>query len=88
MISSELLAILRCPEDRTALAIADVAVLDLVNRAIAAKTLRNKGGDAVEQPFVAGLIRADKTVLYPIVDDIPVLLIDAGIVLSDLPGAN
>ena len=48
-------------------------------RGIAAGGAKNKGGKKVEEPLVAGLVREDKKVVYPIRDGIPVLLIDEGI---------
>ena len=84
MISKELLSILVCPEDRSPLTLADRELLAAVNRAIAARRLRTKGGEAVAEPLEAGLVRQDRALLYPIVDRIPILLIDAGIPLGQL----
>jgi uncharacterized protein YbaR (Trm112 family) len=85
VISKELLDILRCPEDRTPLTLADAELVARCNQAIAERRLKNKAGLAVERDFDGGLIRADAKILYPIIDDIPVLLIDEGIALSQLP---
>jgi uncharacterized protein YbaR (Trm112 family) len=82
MISKDLLAILVCPESRTPLDIADDDVLALVNHAIAAGKVTNKGGAAVTEKISAGLIRRDRAVLYPIIDRIPILLADEGIALG------
>jgi uncharacterized protein YbaR (Trm112 family) len=73
-----------CPEDRTPLELADRDLLAAVNRAIASRQLRNKGGEAVAEPLDAGLVRKDRTLLYPIIDRIPILLLDAGIPLAQL----
>ena len=50
-----------------------------LNEAIAAGELRNQGGQPVDNPLDGGLIREDSTLLYPIVDGIPVLLVDEAI---------
>ncbi|MCE9605123.1 MAG: hypothetical protein K8U03_09515 [Planctomycetia bacterium] len=82
MISPEFLKMLRCPEDRSALHPADAATIALLGAAITAGTLRNRGGEVVTRSFDEGLIRADGKLLYPIVDQIPILLIDEGIPLN------
>ena len=78
MIDKDLLEILACPETHQGLSMASKDVLKRVNDAIGGG-LKNKGGQAVEQPLDAGLVREDGKVVYPIRDEIPVLLIDEGI---------
>lgn len=73
---------LRCPEDRTPLAEVDAATLRRINDAMAAGTLRNRGGELVSRKLEGGLIRADGTYVYPIFDGIPILLIDEGLALA------
>jgi uncharacterized protein YbaR (Trm112 family) len=87
MLSKELLDLLVCPAERTPLAVAGDALLARVNEAIAAGTLVNQAGQRVEQRLDAGLVRQDGLLLYPVVDDIPVLLVDEGIPLDRLPPA-
>ena len=86
-ISDDLLSILVCPTDRTSLRRADDALLARLNRAIAARQLRNKAGDTLDKPLDGGLVRADGTVLYPVVDQIPIMLADEAIPL-DQPAAK
>jgi uncharacterized protein YbaR (Trm112 family) len=82
MISADYLSMLRCPEDRTSLALADAALVDRLNQAIAAGRLQNRGGDAVASKLDAALVRADGKVAYPVFEEIPVLLVDEGIWLE------
>lgn len=82
MIDKDLLAILVCPEDHSLLTEADVPTVARLNAAVAAGTLVNHGGRKVEKTLQGGLVRADGKRLYPIIDDIPVLLIDESIALG------
>ena len=84
MIEKELLAILVCPTDHTPLTIADEQMIARVNRAIAAGRVKNRAGRLVEQAIDGGLLRADNTLFYPILDGIPVLLPDEAISLAEI----
>ncbi len=86
MISAEFIAMLRCPENRTPLALADAALVERLNGAIRVGRLRNRGGQSIDEPLDGGLIRQDSAIIYPIVRDIPVLLADEGIPLDQLRG--
>lgn len=87
MIPPEFLQMLRCPEDRSPLAEVDSAMLDRINAAMTAGTLRNRGGELVSRKLEGGLVRADGTYVYPIFDGIPILLIDEGVALSQTGAA-
>ena len=82
MIHPDLLAILACPESRQPLAHADEATLKGLNDRIAAGGVVNVGGDEVSAPLEAGLVREDGQLVYPVRDDIPVLLREEGIALD------
>lgn len=84
MIDKQLLELLVCPRDRLPLVEADAALVDRVNRAIAAGRARNVLGRAVETPIDGGLLREDGLLLYPIIDGIPVLLADEAIEIQRL----
>ena len=84
MLDRKLLAVLVCPVDRTPLSPVDDAILARVNRAVAAGRVTNRVGRLVDQPIGGGLLRADKTLLYPIIDGIPVLLADEAITLAQI----
>ena len=82
MIRSELLKILVCPENQSALTVASNELIVRVNRAIALGQLKNRADQTLARPLSGGLLRADRVVLYPIVDDIPMMLVDEGIPLD------
>ena len=84
MQQTELLALLRCPDDHSNLAPADEDVVSRVNAAIREGRLRNRVDKQVERPIDGGLLRADGAYLYPIVDEIPVLLRDDAIPMHQL----
>ena len=84
MIDKELLDILICPEDRTPLSLADEVLMEIVNRAIESGTLTDRSSQPVESRLAAGLVRLDGKVLYPVLDGIPVLLVEKGILLDQL----
>jgi uncharacterized protein YbaR (Trm112 family) len=82
MIDKKLLRVLVCPTDRTPLSIADDRLVALVNRAIASGRVTNRAGRLADRAIDGGLLRADKTLMYPILDDIPLLLADEAIPLA------
>lgn len=84
MISKDLIDILVCPESHQPLRLADDNLIRRINGAVDAAELRNSGGSKVEQPLDGGLVREDNKLVYPIVDEIPVLLTDESIPLDQL----
>lgn len=84
MIDQKLLDILVCPENKTPVHPADDELVDKINTGIQAGKLKNRGGENIEDPIDAGLVREDNAYLYIIRDDIPVMLIDEAIPLDQL----
>lgn len=83
-IDGKLLEILCCPVSRTPLTRLSQARLDKLNAAITAKQLRYVGGDTVETNLTEALITEDSKVIYPVEDDIPMLLEERGIGTTQL----
>ena len=84
MVDAQLLEILACPETKQPVRLAADEMVQRVNAAIRAGTLKNRDGEAVAEPIEAGLVREDGQYLYPIRDDIPVMLIGEGIEIGTI----
>jgi len=83
-INTDLLAILCCPETKQPVTMADQSLVDKLNAAVARGSLKNKGEKRVSEPLDGGLVRADLTILYPIRENIPIMLIEEAIPLEQV----
>lgn len=81
-MKDELLALLRCPETRQPLSVADTALITRLNAQVAAGVVRNTAGQGIVAQIEAGLVRADGRALYPVRNGVPVLLVDEAIQLA------
>ena len=84
MLDAELLALLVCPETHQDVTLATPGEIALLNEAIREGQVRTAGGNPVDQPVEAALIRADRAVAYPIRDGIPVMLVAEGLVIAQV----
>ena len=53
--------------------------IENINNEIKKGTLKNRGEEIVKEPIDAGLLREDRKYIYPIREDIPIMLIDEAI---------
>ncbi len=84
MPTDEFVRLMRCPEDRSPLALADAALVARLNESILAGRLKNRGGLTVCDRLDGALVREDQAIAYPIVQDLPILLVDEGIPLRQV----
>ncbi len=85
MVDPELLEILVCPETHQPVRPAGAELLDRLNQAIRSGDVTNRGGNEVADPIEEGLVREDDKILYPVREDIPIMLIDEAIEVDKLP---
>lgn len=78
------LEVVACPDTKRPLRLADAALLSRLNAAADKGKLKSKNQQLVEPKLQAALVRDDDVVCYPVWDDIPRLLVDAGIPLEQL----
>ena len=79
MVDKELLDILCCPETKQDLTLIEGAGIAKINQRIKEGALKNRAGETIQEPIDAGLLREDRNYLYPIREDIPIMLIDEAI---------
>lgn len=79
MISKELRDILCCPETKQDIEYIEGEIIKKINKEIEKKALKNRAGQVIKEPIDAGFLRKDREYLYPVRDDIPIMLIDESI---------
>jgi uncharacterized protein YbaR (Trm112 family) len=85
MISEELLNIIVCPETKQDLILADADLIDSINTLIENGELLNRTRQKVTEKIEGGLIqKEDRQYLYPIRNEIPILLRDESIPLKNI----
>jgi len=83
-IDGKLLEILCCPVSKSPLGHLEVSRLEKLNQAIEAGEVETVRGEKVTEPLPEALITEDSKVIYPVVDDIPILLEERGIGTTQL----
>ena len=83
-VDKDLLAILCCPETKLDVSVAEEMLITKINDAVSRGVLKNRAQKPVTELLDGGLVRSDRKVLYPIREDIPVMLIEEGIPLDQV----
>ena len=78
-VNGKLLEILCCPVSKTPLTVLGRQKLDKLNDAIKSGEALFVDGEKVTDPLPEALVTEDGKVIYPVQDDIPVLLEEKGI---------
>jgi uncharacterized protein YbaR (Trm112 family) len=76
MVDKELLEILCCPETKQSVSLIDSDAVQKINDGIKSGSVVNRGGATVKEAIDGGLLREDGKYLYPVREDIPIMLID------------
>ena len=85
-VNGKLLEILCCPVSKTPLTVLGRQKLDKLNDAIKSGEALFVDGEKVTDPLPEALITEDGKVIYPVQDDIPVLLEEKGIGTTQFQG--
>ena len=83
-IDGKLLEILCCPVSKIPLTRLPAGRLKVLNNAISAGTVQYVRGEIVEGALREALITEDSKVIYPVIDEIPILLEERGIGTTQL----
>ncbi len=85
MIDQRLLDILVCPETKQDLVLAEPVLINKINGLIETGDLKNRSKQKVTEKIDGGLVQKnEKKYLYPIRDEIPILLIEESIPLENI----
>jgi uncharacterized protein YbaR (Trm112 family) len=83
-ISKDLIQMLRCPETKEMLSEAPESLIAKINEAIEQKVAYYRNNTPVLDKIDGGLLRADGKYLYPVREDIPILLVDESIIIDEI----
>ncbi len=78
-MESALLKFICCPKTGQSLRLAEETELEALNTRIHLHSVVNQSGHPVTLPLEAALIREDNQIVYPLRDDIPLLIIEEAI---------
>jgi uncharacterized protein YbaR (Trm112 family) len=79
-----LLEILVCPDTKQSVRPLSAEALATLNRLIREAKVKNRAGVVVNECVDAGLLREDKSVVYPVRQDIPIMLTEEALSVVDL----
>ena len=83
-IDRKLLEILVCPVTKQSVSILSASRLAVLNEKILAGDVVNQGGDKVSEALSSALVIQNGTVIYPVAEEIPIMLEDQSIAAIQL----
>jgi uncharacterized protein YbaR (Trm112 family) len=86
MVDERILELICCPETQQELSLLGAEVLSKLNDLQASGELMFRNGQSVGYPLSGALLRADRQLIYPVREDIPVLLVEESILTENLGG--
>lgn len=84
MIRKDLLDILVCPESHQSLREMSAEEVAALNRRIEGGEVKNRGGQVVKEVLQGALLRQDGRYAYPVLNHLPIMLIDEAIPMEGL----
>ncbi len=84
MFGSDFLKIVRCPESGSMLAPADDTLIDRVNELIREGVVTNRADETITEPLAGGLFNEERSLLFPMRDQIVTLVPDQAIDVASL----
>ena len=85
-VDGKLLDILCCPVSKTPLTRLSASRLKKLNKAISDGGVQTVRGETVDQPLREALVTEDSKVIYPVIDDIPMMLEERGSGITQVAG--
>jgi len=83
-MNRQLLDLLVCPKHKKKLELAEPQIIHAINDKIKTKECHDIAGNLVEEPLEEALFQAQAKLLYAIRDDIPILIYEQAIDVSNL----
>lgn len=87
-LSRHLLTQLVCPVSKLGLHLLKDDQLVYLNAEINAGNIRNMAGEKITEPFKQALITENQTMIYPLIEDVPLLVESKGIDTSQMQQWN
>ncbi len=84
LVDLQSLELLRCPESRVSLHMLSVDQLQKLNLAIQSGIVKNRSGKVLTEELQEVLVSSDGKNAYPVIEGIPVLLIDESFEIASI----